>query len=138
MSSYKVHGEGTSVLSYTLRHKLRCSIAMVLQLSAMESWGRHFKPYVWLESALFFCCYHNEFSEYPSPQRNRKKCFLVMRILRIYLTICIYNMQQCYIYHVVHYIPTTYLFYNWKSVHFEYLEPIPHLVTPQNAPSTLW
>ena len=58
-----------------------------------------------------------------------------MRTLRISSTTCVYNTQQYYIYHVVHYIPST---YNWKFVHFEYLEPIPHPVTPQNAPSTLW
>ena len=29
------------------------------------------------------------------------------------------------IYHVVYYIPSTYLFYSWKCVPFNYLHPVP-------------
>ena len=38
----------------------------------------------------------------------------------------IYNIQNVnYSYHVVHYIPSTYLSYNWKLVCFDHLPPIP-------------
>ena len=41
------------------------------------------------------------------------------------LTMFIYNVSSIdYIYHNVHYIPSTYLFYNWKFVSFDYLNPI--------------
>ena len=35
-----------------------------------------------------------------------------------------------YIYHVVHYIPSTYLSYNWKFVSCDCLYPIPRPPTP--------
>ena len=52
--------------------------------------------------------------------------FLVMNTLRIYpqqLSHRIYKGIN-YSYHVVHYISTTYLSYNWKFVSFDCLHPI--------------
>ena len=37
-----------------------------------------------------------------------------------------------YIYHVVHYISSTYSPYNWKFIHFDFLSPIP---PPPNSAS---
>ena len=46
-----------------------------------------------------------------------------MKTLRIYSQQLPYitNNSVNYIYHVVHYIPSTYLSYNWKFVPFDYL-----------------
>ena len=40
------------------------------------------------------------------------------------LSYIIYNSIN-YIYHVVHYTPSTYLCYNWKFVPFDHLHPTP-------------
>ena len=58
-----------------------------------------------------------------------------MRTLRIYsqqLSCIIYSSVN-YFYHVVHYIPSTCLSYNWKFVPFDSLHP----VLPSPAPY-LW
>ena len=58
-----------------------------------------------------------------------------MRTLRIYSLNNFYvtYMSINYIYPVVHYIPCTYLSYNWKFVPFDHL----HLIPPPSTPH-LW
>ena len=56
--------------------------------------------------------------------------FLVMTTLGFISLTFIYNIS--YVYHILHYVPSIYLFYNWKFVPSECLHPI-HLSPPVNT-----
>ena len=53
-----------------------------------------------------------------------------MSMLKIYSLFYIRYSTVDYIYHVVSYIPTTYLSYNWTFRPFDHLHPLPSPSTP--------
>ena len=68
--------------------------------------------------------------------------FLLLRTLRLlectFLATFISNIQQCYIYHVIHCIPSIYSFYNWKCISFDHLHPILSASTPRYWLPQMW
>ena len=66
-------------------------------------------------------------------EKQEKKLFSYDENPQNLLLIFIYNIYESsvnYVYHVIHYIPSTYLSYNWKFVPFDCLHPIFPLSTP--------
>ena len=65
--------------------------------------------------------------------KKYKKYFSCVRTLRMY-SLNNFNIYSSVNYHFVHYIPSTYLSYNWKFVHFDHLHPIlPAATCPANG-----